>query len=104
MARSTRRTIRNTPTPMARDLLRFANNADTLSRRAKSLAAKVVIVEKDAEALLAMLDSTKERLAANERAADVSTCDDCGAEVGESGVGCPDGAYVCGHCFESGAH
>lgn len=62
MARSTRRTIRNTPTPLARDLLRFANDADTLSRRAKSLAAKVVSVEKDAEALGAMLDASGEHI------------------------------------------
>ena len=55
MARSTWRTIRNTPTPLARDLLRLANNADHLSRRSKALAAKVVDVEKDAEALRAML-------------------------------------------------
>lgn len=57
MARSTRRTIRNTPTPLARDLLRFANNADTLSRRAKVLDA-----EKDAGALRALLATSEEHI------------------------------------------
>lgn len=55
MPRSTKRTIRNTPTPLARDLLRLANTADRLSRQAKTLADKAVSVEKDAEALRAML-------------------------------------------------
>ncbi len=65
--RSTKRTIRNTPTPLARDLLRFSNTADRLSRRAKTLAAKVVDVEKDAEALRACLTVAHEQLGYNEQ-------------------------------------
>lgn len=62
MPRSTKRTIRNTPTPLARDLLRFANTADRLSRRAKTLAAKVRDVEIDAGALRAMLAASGEHI------------------------------------------
>ena len=70
MPRSTKRTIRNTPTPLARDLLRFANTADRLSRRAKTLAKKVLDVEKDAGALRAMLASTDEHMRVLRQAAD----------------------------------
>lgn len=82
MPRSTKRTIRNTPTPLARDLLRFANQADTLSRGAKTLAIKVVDVEKDAEALRAMLEASGEhieRLRAEADGEEPQYCGGCGS-------------------------
>lgn len=40
MTRATKRTIRRMKSPMARDLLRLANDADSLSRRARRMAEK----------------------------------------------------------------
>lgn len=42
-------------TPLARQLLRLANDADAISRRAKRLAEKVTDAERDARALDAYL-------------------------------------------------
>ncbi len=51
MARSTQRTIRRTSTPLARELLRLANDAHLISARAKRLSDKVNRAELDALAL-----------------------------------------------------
>ena len=77
--------------------------ADSINRRAKTLSRKVVAAEEDAEALRVQLRATGEDRP-QRRDRHKSTCDECGAEVGESGLSCPDGAYVCGACFDGGAH
>lgn len=47
MARKTKRTIRKTPSPLARELIRLGNDADGISRRAHRLAEKVRELERD---------------------------------------------------------
>lgn len=33
-----------------------------------------------------------------------SCCEDCGDEVDEDGMNCPDGAFICRACFDAGHH